>query len=41
MWHHKLNFTVFIWTAVDMKIVIIVCFKEAPFNAGTVELEGL
>jgi len=38
MWHHKLNFTVFIWTA--MKIVVIMCFKKAPFNADTLELEG-
>jgi hypothetical protein len=24
----------------DMKIVIIMCFKKAPINAGTLELEG-
>jgi hypothetical protein len=25
----------------DMKIVIIMCFKKAPFNPSTLELEGL
>lgn len=25
----------------DMKIFIIMCFKEAPFNAGILGLEGL
>jgi hypothetical protein len=29
------------WTAMDMKIVIIMCFKKAPFNPSTLELEGL
>jgi len=41
MYHYKLNFTIFIWTAMDMKIFIIMCFKEAPFNAGILGLEGL
>jgi hypothetical protein len=40
VWHFKLNFTVLIWTAMDMKIAIM-CFKKVPLNASTLELEGM